>query len=194
MIRARGVRAALAGAWVAAASAWLYGCPPCGGGAYLDTVAQWDFEGDCAGDARCGFAVERGSASIRAAFHPGEHGLSIGPSSSVVAAVRDASQVEWVGAPQVRLVARCDAGTRLTVTVETAARASSFAGDGGPGGEGALESTLATSERWAAAATAFSTAGEVGEVRGVRFATSGPGACAIDAVRVLRAGYGGFCE
>ncbi len=168
----------------------LEGCPPCGP-TDAQAIGEWSFE-HCS-DASCGFTVESGSTRVTATFHPGEHGLDLAPGTSIVAPVSVAASTLY-GMPFVKLLARCDAGSSLSVELGATSTARDAAPDAGTTGEvETLRGTITTTTTWALANQAFVSTGQVRRLNSVRVIAAGAGHCQIDQLEVSVNFYG-FCE
>lgn len=189
------LRLALSAIGTLTAALTLGGCPPCGS---LDpyTVASWGFE-ECA-DSTCGFTVESGSARRTSLFHQGEHGLDLGAGTSVKGFVAGAPANPY-GAPSVSLLARCDAGTTLSVSLQvslgSASGASPLFTPGAPREERDtwLTAPASVSSAWSRATVFLPSAESVSRVLAVRVVTEGAGHCQIDELDVVQ-NSAGLCE
>ncbi len=172
----RVIAAALLTTWCAA------GCLPCETGG--ESVMRWSFE-SCA-DAACGFGVEAGSARRWATYHGGEHGLLLGPNTSV-RAFSTRPWPEGSRAPAVQLLARCDEGTALALEVEVPGGISS------PAEPTTRRSIVSASPRWAPHFVRLPEAHALYGFSLVRLVTTGSGNCQVDDIE-LRANDSGVCQ
>ena len=143
-----------------------------------ETAFQDDLEKLC-GALPCGWTVESGSASRSATYHEGEHGLRLEAESAARFTVGSGSGVRLPSSANLQFMILCDPGVGLDV---------SFGYDDGTGpSEVSLAGTVAagTDTREVPHASfpippLGGDAGVLPELRFLRFATLGPGACTID--------------
>lgn len=174
----------------AASALALEGCPPCGSNG-AQAVGAWSFE-NCA-DAACGFTVESGTTRVTATFHPGEHGLDLAPGTSIVAPVSVTASTLY-GMPFVKVLARCDAGSSLSVELGATSTSRDAAPDAGTTGEDeTLRATIPTTTTWALANEQLVSTGQVRRLNSVRVIAAGAGHCQIDQLEVSVNFYG-FCD
>ncbi len=188
------LRLALSALGTLTAALALGGCPPCGSaGPY--SVASWGFE-ECT-DSTCGFTVESGAARRASLFHPGEHGLDLAGSTSVKGLISGAPANPY-GAPSASLIARCDAGTTLTISLQVSVSESSGASSAAPGAprqerDAWLTSPASVGSTWSRTTVFLPSPESVSRILAARVTTEGTGHCQIDEFEVSQNGLG-FCE